>query len=237
MDRIFLENDNFKKLYTCFMELAKEEKQKDAITQIMQTGEYNGFKANSMISNQSYNEKEERARRIYYADMILQNKDLFFELAKNGLNVFHGTKIDALETILSFGLHNSSELDNKGIELKTGEELAMNNHPNIWSVEKREFVSLTDNYHTAVHYAGFPNEEIDLLAKQYGIMPKDDTPIILCFNGESIKQNYSQSIVNVSSTCNEIGITSSINPSEIKYIITTHDTTTQLYTYILHMIN
>ena len=28
MDRIFLENDNFKKLYTCFMELAKEEKQK-----------------------------------------------------------------------------------------------------------------------------------------------------------------------------------------------------------------
>ena len=215
----------YKRLFECFSELAETDVQKDAIHQIMETGEYNGFKLNSMLSNKNDNENIEINRRIVFADMVLHDENLFLYLANNSLNVFHGTGIDALETILSKGLISSSELTENGIQLKTGEEYKKSNILGI-NDDKRGFVSLTDEFDiAATTYAGFPYEEQSEFAKQqFGKdLSNDDIPIIICFNGNDIKQKYNDSLITVKSDVTEIGLSSSINPSDIKCIITSYD--------------
>lgn len=215
----------YKRLFECFSELAETDVQKDAIHQIMETGEYNGFKLNSMLSNKNDNENIEINRRIVFADMVLHDENLFLYLANNSLNVFHGTRIDALETILSKGLISSSELTENGIQLKTGEEYRKSNILGI-NDDKRGFVSLTDEFDiAATTYAGFPYEEQSEFAKQqFGKdLSNDDIPIIICFNGNDIKQKYNDSLITVKSDVTEIGLSSSINPSDIKCIITSYD--------------
>ena len=215
----------YKRLFECFSELAETDVQKDAIHQIMETGEYNGFKLNSMLSNKNDNENIEINRRIVFADMVLHDENLFLYLANNSLNVFHGTWIDALETILSKGLISSSELTENGIQLKTGEEYKKSNILGI-NDDKRGFVSLTDEFDiAATTYAGFPYEEQSEFAKQqFGKdLSNDDIPIIICFNGNDIKQKYNDSLITVKSDVTEIGLSSSINPSDIKCIITSYD--------------
>lgn len=101
---MFIKYPGYKRLYECFIELAKTDEQKEAIEQIMKNGEYNGFKLNTMLSNEAYNDRTERNRRINFSEIILFDNDLFNYLASNGLNVFHGTEMKALETILSKGL-------------------------------------------------------------------------------------------------------------------------------------
>lgn len=219
---LFAKYPGYKKLYECFIELANSDIQKEAIEQIMKYGEYNGFKVNSMLSNQKDSERTERNRRIEFAEMILSDEKLFLNMANNGLNCFHGTKIEALETILSKGLFSSTELSEKDIQLKTGEEQAMNK---VFggNIEKRRFISLTDDFDTSVSYAGFQTDEsIEYFKKNFGKELKNE-PIIICFNGNDIAQKYGNSLVHVKSTCNEIGITTSINPSDIKCIITSYD--------------
>lgn len=230
-DDLFIKYPGYKKLYECFMELARNDAQKDAIEQIMKNGEYNGFKLNSMLSNKKDSQVVERNRRIDFAEMILFDENLFYNLANNGLNVFHGTKIDALETILSKGLFSSSELNEKEIELKTGEEYAMRNNPKYSEYDyknnlpKRGFISLTDDFTTSAQYADFRYEELDEYSINRGKIIRRDKniPIILCFNGTDIKQEHGKSLVNVKSDCNEIGVTESINSSDIKCIITSYD--------------
>lgn len=215
----------YKRLFECFSELAETDVQKDAIHQIMETGEYNSFKLNSMLSNKNDNENIEIDRRIVFADMVLHDENLFLYLANNSLNVFHGTGIDALETILSKGLISSSELTENGIQLKTGEEYKKSNILGI-NDDKRGFVSLTDEFDiAATTYAGFPYEEQSEFAKQqFGKdLSNDDIPIIICFNGNDIKQKYNNSLITVKSDVTEIGLSSSINPSDIKCIITSYD--------------
>ena len=223
-DDLFIKYPGYKKLYECFMELARNDAQKDAIEQIMKNGEYNGFKLNSMLSNKKDSQVVERNRRIDFDEMILFDENLFYNLANNGLNVFHGTKIDALETILSKGLFSSSELNEKEIELKTGEEYAIRNtkYYSEHKLPKRGFISLTDDFTTSAQYADFRYEEEDEYFINRGeiIERNKNIPIILCFNGTDIKQEHGKSLVNVKSDCNEIGVTESINSSDIKCIIT-----------------
>lgn len=204
----------YKRLTECFIELAETDVQKDAIKQIMETGEYNGLKLNSMLSNKKDDEKVERRKRIDCAEMILHDENLFFYLVNNGINVFHGTKIGALQTILNKGLMSSTQLNENGIQLNSGEE---NMKKNIFGLqdEKRTFVSLTDDLSVANHYSnmgGNPNQ-----------ISNQNIPIIICFNGNEIKQKYFNSSVYVSSDFAEIPITSSINPSDIKCVITSYD--------------
>ena len=225
MDDLFLNNKKFQKLFKCFLELAETEIQKDAIEQIMKNGEYNGFKLNSMLSNEKHNEKSEIKRRIAFVEIVLHDEELFLYLVNNELNVFHGTKMDALETILSKGLFSSYELSKSGIQLKTGEERIV--HETFGkSGEKRNFISLTDDFDTSALYAGFPYEEQSEYYKRYygkDLKSDVDIPIIICFKGRDIKQKYAESLIWVKSTCNEIAIDSSISPSDIKCIITSYD--------------
>ena len=224
-NNLFIKYPGYKKLYECFMELAETDAQKEAIDQIMKNGEYNGYKLNSMLSNETYSDKSERNRRINFCEMILFDNDLFDCLVNNGLNIFHGTKIDALQTILSKGLFSSSELKEKGIQLSTGEEHTTNQIFDN-NIEKRNFISLTDDFNTAALYACFSYEEqIEFYMKNFGESLKKDenVPIIICFNGNDIKREYGKSLVNVKSTCNEIGVTTSINSSNVKCIITSYD--------------
>lgn len=220
---LFKKYPGYKRLYECFLELANTETQKDAIEQIMKTGEYNGFKLNSMLSNEKDNVRTERNRRIEFAEMILSDESLFLNLANNGLNCFHGTKIDALDTILNKGLFSSTELNNQKIQLKTGEEYKMNQSGIYGGIEKRHFISLTDDFNTSVSYASFySDEEIEYFRRNYGKELKGE-PIIICFNGNDIAQKYGNSLAHIQSTCNEIGITTSIDLSDIKCIITSYD--------------
>ncbi len=207
-------NKKYKRLTECFIELAETDVQKDAIKQIMETGEYNGLKLNSMLSTKKDDEKVERRKRIECAEMILHDENLFHYLVNNGINVFHGTKIGALETILNKGLMSSTQLNENGIQLNSGEE---NMKKNIFGLqdEKRTFVSLTDDLSVATRYSnigGNPNQISD-----------KNIPIIICFNGNEIKEKYFKPFVYVSSDFAEIPITSSINPSDIKCVITSYD--------------
>lgn len=224
-DNLFIKYPGYKKLYECFIEIAETDAQKEAIEQIMKNGEYNGYKLNSMLSNEAYSDRTERDRRINFCEMILFDNDLFDCLVNNGLNVFHGTKIDALQSILSKGVFSSSELKEKGIQLLTGEERTMNQSFDN-NIEKRNFISLTDDFDTAALYAGFSYEEqIEFNIKNFGksLKKDEDVPIIICFNGTDIKREYGKSLAHVKSTCNEIGVTTSINPSNVKCIITSYD--------------
>lgn len=178
-----------------------------------------------MLSNERDNERAEIKRRIAFCEMILHNESLFLYLANNGLNVFHGTKISALQTILTNGIMSSSKLDENSIQLRTGEERSQQRILGFAS-EKRSFVSLTDDFDTSVSYAGFPYEEQTEYAKKYygkDLESNKETPIIICFNGTDIEQKYKESLLTVKSTCNEIGISSSLAPSDIKCIITSDD--------------
>lgn len=223
VNNLFTKYPGYKRLYECFLELVNSDIQKDAIEQIMKYGEYNGFKLNSMLSNQNDSEQSERNRRIEFAEMLLFDEELFLNMANNGLNCFHGTKIEALETILSKGLFSSAKLNEKGIQLKTGEEYTMNKISIYGGGEKRNFISLTDDFYTSVSYAGFQTDEsIEYFKKNFGREFKNE-PIIICFNGNDIAQKYGNSLVHVKSTCNEIGINTLINPSDIKCIITSYD--------------
>ena len=222
---LFTKYPGFKRLYECFMELADTEIQKDAIEQIMKFGKFNNFKLNSMLSNEKYSQKTEMERRITFSEMVLYDKNLFFYLVNHGLNVFHGTKTDALQTILSKGLFSSAKLNEEGIKLTTGEEYTTNMLFQA-NAEKRNFVSLTDNFNNAASYADFPYEEQTEYAKKYygkDLKVEKNIPIIICFSNTDIEQKYGKSLVMVKSTCNEIGINSSINSSDIKCIITSYD--------------
>lgn len=207
-------NIKYKRLTECFIELAENEIQKDAIKQIMETGEYNGFKLNSMLSTKKDDEKVERRKRIDCAEMILHYENLFFYLVNNGINVFHGTKIGALETILNKGLMSSTQLNENEIQLNSGEE---NMKKNIFGLqdEKRTFVSLTDDLSVATQYSNMGGNQNQI--------SEQNIPIIICFNGNEIKEKYFKSFVYVSSDFAEIPITSSINPSDIKCVITSYD--------------
>jgi len=224
-DNLFAKYPGYKRLYECFIELAETDIQKNMIEKIMKFGKYNNFRLNSMLSNEKYSEKAEIKRRITFSEMILYDENLSFYLANNELNVFHGTKIDALQTILSKGLFSASKLYEKGIKLITGEEYTTNMIYNI-KTEKREFISLTDNFDTSALYAGFPYEEqSEYFKKYYGkdLESEKDILIIICFRGIDIEQKYGESLTMVKSTCNEIGVNSSINPSDIRCIITSYD--------------
>ncbi len=225
MNNLFIKYPGYKRLYECFMELAKTDTQKYVIEQIMEFGKYNDFKVNSTLSNENYSQKAEMERRITFSEMILYDENLFFYLANHGLNVFHGTKIDALPTILSNGLFSSAKINENGIKLATGEEYTMNKFLNV-NTEKRNFVSLTDSFNTSASYAGFPYEEQTEYAKKYygeDLESHEDIPIIICFSGTDIEQKYKESLTMVDSTCNEIAINSTIDPADIKCIITTYD--------------
>ncbi len=225
VDDLFIKYPGYKRLYECFIELAETDIQKDVIEKIMKFGKYNNFKLNSMLSNEKYSKKAEMERRITFSEMVLYDENLFFYLANNGLNVFHGTKIDALQTILSKGIFSSLELSKKGIQLATGEEHTMNMSFNN-NTEKRTFISLTDNFDNSALYAGFPYEEqTEYVKKYYGkdLKSDEDIPIIICFNGNDIEQKYSESLTTIKSTCNEIGVNSSIDSSDIRCIITSYD--------------
>lgn len=121
---------------------------------------------------------------------------------------------------------SSTQLSENGFHLSTGEE---NNKNNILGLqdEKRTFVSLTDNFDiAATKYAQFPfDESIEYSKELFGkdIRSDENIPILICFNGNDIKQKYSESLVNVKSDLTEIGINSSISPSDIKCIITSYD--------------
>lgn len=225
MFNLLTNNSTYRRLFECFMKLAKSDLQKEAIMQIMVNGEYRGFKINSMLSNEKYNERAEIKRRITFCEIVLHDEGLFLYLANNGLNVFHGTKIDSLQTILINGIMCSSKLNENDIQLKTGEE---RNQQEILGTtnKKRNFVSLTDDFDTSVSYAGFAYEEQTQYAKKYYGMDlevNNEIPIIICFNGTDIEQKYKELLLIVESTCNEIGIGSAISPLDIKCIITSYD--------------
>lgn len=219
-------NKKYKRLTECFIELAETDVQKDAIKQIMETGEYNGFKLNSMLSIKNYDEKVERERRISFVEMLLHDENLFFYLVNNGINVFHGTEVSALQTILNNGLMSSKELNDNEIQLNTGEEKLQTDIFG-YKYNKRNFVSLTDHFDTAATiYAQFPFEESDKKFKEISDKDRrnDRIPIIICFNGNDIKQKYSESIVSgISGDLVEIPITSSISSRDIKCVITSYD--------------
>lgn len=220
---LFVKYPEYKRLCECFLELANSDIQKDAIEQIMKYGEYNGFKLNSLLSNKKDCEWTERKRRIAFAEMLLSNEKLFLTMVNNGVNCFHGTGIEALETILNYGLLSSEELSKKGIHLKTGEALDWSKRLTHGSLIKRNFISLTDDFDTAVCYSNFGDDsEDEYFEKKFGEKLKHE-PIIICFNGNDIKQKYGNSLVCVTSEFNEIGIVTSINPSDIKCIITSYD--------------
>lgn len=67
-------------------------------------------------------------------------------IAKNNIDLFHGTNSNALPSILKYGLNSVDESLNKGITVSTGEKWSRING-------KRSFISFADDIDTASRYA------------------------------------------------------------------------------------
>lgn len=100
----------------------------------------------------------EMSRRASIAYMLATTPDTFDMLSKNNINLFHGTNISALPSIMNHGLKSFDELQKDGVDVLTGESFTR-------KYRKRDFISFTDDLETAIGYSGIPttskNSEID----------------------------------------------------------------------------
>ena len=137
---------NYQEICNIFISLAPNDEIRKKIELILYDGKYdNNYNAYSEIVNRD-NPSIEGERRINMAYLLLRNPRTYDILTQTKVNLFHGTNISALPTILKYGLNSAKESKNNGIELSTGEVSTRNN-------DTRSFVSLTDVLDTAKEYS------------------------------------------------------------------------------------
>ena len=200
MIRINVGDSNLlKEMSEKFFNLAKNDDTKRVLNEILYEGKYGNYIFSSGITNKD-NDVLEVERRIAMANLFITNPASFYMLASNNVNLFHGTKANALFSILKYGMNSLSESSKKGIEVTTGEE---------WSRvqgQERKFISFTDSFDVAQIYSNkkTSDEENNM-----------NFEMIIGISSDDIKDNYTSSIV---SDVPEIGIINNLSKEIIKII-------------------
>jgi len=83
--------------------MAKNDKVKEQMEAILYEGGYGNFSVNTGLTKN--NEFIERKKRIGYAYILATNSETLDILARNNINLFHGTNANALPNILKYVLN------------------------------------------------------------------------------------------------------------------------------------
>lgn len=161
-------NDSYKQIAELIQKLATTEEVKEKINSILYEGGFEGFSVNldsrEYIPGHKDSPSHEAERRLQYAYFLAKNPEAFDAMIKNNTNLFHGTKIDALPSILKYGMNSLAESANRGIDVTTGEE---------WSRipgKNRKFISFTDSIKVALGYASLSSKNKENRDSSFGVM-------------------------------------------------------------------
>lgn len=134
------------------------------------------------------------------AYVLATNPESFEVIYKNNINLFHGTKANALPSILKYGINSVNESTKSGIQVSTGEE---------WSRigEKRDFISFTDDLSVAEYYASMSPSKV--------IQGEEPFEVILGISPDSLNK---LKICTVNSGLPEIGIIDNVPIESIEMI-------------------
>ena len=202
LDRIIDSCPGYDELYRHLLGLLKDEKRKTQLKQVLYDGGIGNYSLSSKITSHD-NPTTEGRRRISMAYLLVRNPEVFDFLVENNINLFHGTNINALPSILEYGMNSLKESNRLGIYVSTGEK---------WSrmSDKRDYVSFTDVVEVAERYAGIsPIEE-----------EKDSFEIIIGTTKEDIE---SERVCRVPSDVQEIGIRKNFPTEKIRVIAVPSD--------------
>lgn len=145
-------NGNYEKVAEKILGLAPSEEIKRKIQEILYEGGFDNFSVNlgdeKYIPNHKDSPTLESTRRLHYAYFLANNPETLEVMEKNSSMLFHGTKIDALPSILKYGINSVNESRDNGIDVTTGEEWSRING-------KRDFISFTNSLGTALSYAEY----------------------------------------------------------------------------------
>ena len=200
MIKVDVEDSNLlKEMSDKFFKLAKNDNTKKVLQEILYEGRYGDYIFSTGITNKD-NEVIEVERRIAMANLFITNPSSFYILTNTKSNLFHGTKANALFSILKYGINSLSESTKKGIEVTTGEK---------WSRvdgHERKFISFTDNFDVAQNYSSkkTSDEENNM-----------NFEMIIGISSDDIKDNYTSNIV---SDVPEIGVLNNVSRDTIKVI-------------------
>ena len=185
-------DERYSQIAELIMKLAKTNEHREKLHGILYDGGIDEFSVN--LDNEydiphKDSPHHESQRRIQYAYFLANNPEAFETISKNNATLFHGTKVDALPSILKHGMNSLAESTKNGIEVSTGEE---------WSRipgKLRNFISFTDHLGVALRYSQMSgqNKETD----------KDSFGVIVGMSPESTKQ---LDLFPVNSDVLEIGI-------------------------------
>ena len=200
IDQILETCFEYEDIYNRLLALLTDERRKEQLRQIMFDGGIGEFSVSTSLCKKD-NPAIDARRRIELAYMLVRNPELFDRLLEQKINVFHGTNINALPSILEFGMHSLQDSERLGIYVSTGEEWSRNES------KKRSFISFTDDLYTAEKYAA-----IDSTEKK----KKESFGIILGTTTEDIN---SERVCSVSSDVPEIGVMNHFPIEKIRFII------------------
>lgn len=151
--------------------MAYNEEMRIKLADILDKGGCDGFSVclDSRIPGLTINKDVEAERRLEYAYFLARNPEAFEIIKNNNAKLFHGTKIQALPSILKHGINSFDKSQKSGIEVTTGE------YQTRISDQNRDFVSFTDSISTALLYSSELNSEIDSVG------------VMICMSPESLE--------------------------------------------------
>ena len=154
---------NYQRLCDQLLGMVKDKKVRKRCSKILYEGGYDDFSVNSgMTKNNPFIEREKRVRFAY---LLASNPEMFEIMAKNNVNLFHGTNANALPQIIQYGMKSGYALSKMGITVSTGEEWSRE-----WAGEQRNFVSFTDDLATAMYYASMQPSSNKSQISSFGIL-------------------------------------------------------------------
>lgn len=99
--------------------------------------------------------------------MLATHPETFEIMNKNNVDLFHGTKVSTLPSIMKYGLNSFDSLNQRDVTVSTGEKFSRG--------RGRPFISLTNDLDTAIDYSSLDasNQEIQPFGVVIGMSSED----------------------------------------------------------------
>lgn len=191
-------DNRYKQTAEKIINLVSQDEHKQTLRGILYEGGFDEFSVNlpEGIRMNRDNPRLEAIRRLEFAYLFAHNPEAMEVIIQGKTTLFHGTKAEALPSILEYGLKSGADANKVGIDITTGEEWSRING------QQRSFISLTNEPGIALGYAGAGNN--------------NDFGVILGMNPERLKE---LDFVTVSSDMPEVGVMDNIELGYIDTII------------------
>lgn len=183
-------NSSYKEIAEKMLTLATTEEMKDKLKGILFEGGFGDFSVNLESAEHIPLHKDspdyESERRLQYAYFLIQNPEAFESIVKNNTILFHGTRVDALPSILKYGMNSLHKSVSEGIDVTTAEE---------WSRipgKDRRFISFTDSLGLAMRYTASDKSNENDKQDSFGIMIGIAPDALKDLRGTSVHSDLSE---------------------------------------------